>query len=264
MLHIKRENPFRKKIRNLSFTLFNKLENNNNSDFKTNGEERFVYSLLDTFPNEVLIFDVGANIGGYSEIILKLCHSKNLRYHLHLFEPSKKAFNILETKFLKDKNIYLNNFGASDSDRKTDIYFDEEGSPLTSLYPRKDNSGGLLLDKRNVIQLKRLDIYIREKSLKKIDLLKMDVEGHELFAFEGFGDFLNPSFVKAVQFEYGGTYLDSRTSFKDLYSLFESKGYIIFKIMRNRIEKRKYELKMENFQYSNYVALAEELVSDRA
>ena len=259
MLRIKRENSFRKKIRNISFTLFNKLENNNNSDFETNGEERFVHSFLNTFQNEIVIFDVGANIGGYSEIILKICRSKNLRYQLHLFEPTKKAFNILESKFSKDGNIYLNKFGVSDSDREADIYFDEEGSGLTSLYQRKDNSGGLQLDKRCVIQLKRLDIYIREKSIKKIDLLKMDVEGHELFAFKGFGDFLNPAFIKAIQFEYGGTYLDSRTSLKEVYALFESKGYIIFKIMRNHLERREYESKMDNFQYANFIAVGEQL-----
>jgi len=122
----------------------------------------------------------------------------------------------------------------------------------------------LLLDKKDVIQLKRLESYIREKSIKKIDFLKLDIEGHELSALNGLGEFLNPSFIKAIQFEYGGTNLDSKTSLRELYSILEIKGYIIFKIMKNHIEKRNYDLRMENYQYSNYAALAEDLVSDRA
>jgi len=263
MLHVRKKNLFRKKIRNIIFLLYNWVENNNDAEFATNGEKRFLNSLINTLLDSLTIFDIGANIGKYSEIIIEECNSKKLKYDLHIFEPSKKAFEILEAKFSKDKNIYLNNFGVSDSERDAEIFFDKEGSSLASLYQRKDSSGKLLLDKKDVIHLKRLEGYIRERSIKKIDFLKIDIEGHELSAFRGLGEFLNPSFIKAIQFEYGGTNFDSKTSLRELYSLLEPKGYTIFKIIKNHIEKRNYELKMENFQYSNYAALAEDLFSDR-
>lgn len=263
MPYYKKENIFRKKIKNFIFTLLNKIDNSNNTNFETNGEKRFVQSLLNSSMNDIKIFDVGANIGSYSEIILGMCHSKNLKYNLHLFEPSKKAFGILESKFSKDTNIFLNNFGVSDSDGEAMMFFDQEGSSLASLYQRNDASNKPMLDKASKIILNRLDKYIKQQSINKIDFLKLDVEGHELFALKGLGDFLNPQFIKAIQFEYGGTFIDSRTSLRDMYIILENKGYVISKIMKNHVEKRNYDLKSENFQYGNFVALAEDLFNDR-
>lgn len=264
MLYIRNENTLRGKIKSIVFLLFNKLENNNNANFITNGENKFLDDLLNISSDHLIIFDVGANIGKYSEIIIDKCNSKGLKYNLHIFEPSKAAFKILESKFCREGNIYLNNLGASDSNREAEIFFDEEGSSLASLYQRRDSSGKLLLDKKEIIHLTRLDNYIRGTFVKKIDFLKLDIEGHEFSALKGLGEFLNPSFIKALQFEYGGTNLDSKTTLHELYSFLESKGYSVFKIMKSHIEKRSYEFTMENFQYSNYVALAEDIVSDRA
>jgi len=69
------------------------------------------------------------------------------------------------------------------------------------------------------------------------------------------GEYLTPTIIKAIQFEYGGTYIDARIYLKDIYSLLNSKGYDIYKIYPGKIRLRKYHPSMENFQYSNFIAL---------
>jgi hypothetical protein len=64
--------------------------------------------------------------------------------------------------------------------------------------------------------------------------------------------------IKVIQFEYGGANLDSKTSLLDLYKLLESAGYMVCKVMRHHLELRPYNPTMENFQYSNYIALSKE------
>ncbi|GLI54154.1 FkbM family methyltransferase [Thermodesulfovibrio yellowstonii] len=101
-----------------------------------------------------------------------------------------------------------------------------------------------------------MDEYIEENNIKHIDFIKIDIEGHELKAFYGFGSYLNSDFIDYIQFEYGGANLDSHTSLMDIYKFFEERNFSIAKIMQKGLELRKYSPFMENFMYANYVAIS--------
>ena len=63
------------KIRNLCIKVFSKIENNNNCNFYINGEKLLIENLLNNFKKindkKIIIFDIGANVGTYSNIILE-------------------------------------------------------------------------------------------------------------------------------------------------------------------------------------------------
>ncbi|NKQ38647.1 MAG: methyltransferase FkbM, partial [Methanosarcinales archaeon] len=82
----------------------------------------------------------------------------------------------------------------------------------------------------------------------------------EMAVFEGMGKYLNSDFVDYIQFEYGGTNLDSMTSLMNFYELFETKGFKLAKVMPNGLQLRNHETFLENFEYSNYVAISEGLI----
>jgi hypothetical protein len=105
-----------------------------------------------------------------------------------------------------------------------------------------------------------LDKYIEGRDIQHIDFIKIDIEGHELKAFEGFGHYLNSNFIDFIQFEYGGANLDSHTSLMEMYKYLEEKGFKIAKIMPNGLEIREYRPFMDNFQYSNYVAISKNIL----
>lgn len=207
-----------------------------------------------------VMFDIGANIGEYSQMIKEKSTSLDLDVELHLFEPTKSCFETISQKFKDDTNIALNNFGASNKDGEASIFYDKEQSGLASLYQRNLDSYNLELSQRETIKLKRLDGYIKEKNISHIDFIKIDIEGHELRAFEGFGRYLDGDFVDYIQFEYGGANLDSHTSLMELYSFLEEKGFEIAKIVPNGLEIRKYSPFMDNFNYANYVAVSNRLL----
>ncbi len=244
------------KIRSIFFTSFNRLENNNNADFHTNGEESFLKDYFSSLSEKVTLFDIGGNIGGYSEILIRQCAKRGLDYSLHIFEPTRSSFEILKEKFSKDKNVYLNSAGVSDSKTSAQIYYDAEKSGFASLYLRDLSAFNVNMNKKEKISLVRLDGYIRKHKITVIDFLKIDIEGHELAAFRGMGKYLNGDFIKAIQFEYGGANLDSRTTLHDLYQTLQQAGFVIAKIMKHGVEIRPYSLNMENYQYANYVAFS--------
>jgi len=248
----------KRKIRGLTLKIFNYIENNGNADFYKNGESEFIDNLFSSFnernKQEVVIFDVGSNVGKYSEMMND--KSNEIILNLHLFEPTEQCFSIISNKFKKNPNIVLNNFGASDSDGVATIYYDKEQSGLASLYQRNLDSYGLILDKSEGITLRRLDGYIEESNIQHIEFIKIDIEGHELRAFEGFGKYLDGDFIDYIQFEYGGANLDSRTSLMEIYHFLSCKGFSVAKIMPGGLDIREYSPFMDNFQYSNYVAIS--------
>ncbi len=256
MIHVKKESTLLKKIRTAAYKSFSYLENNNDSRFELNGEALFLKNYFLQLKGRAFVFDVGANEGKYSAIVSTLAEKHQLDLSLHVFEPVETSFRKLEENFNGAGNIKLNNFGVSDSDSVAEIFYDKQGSTLASLYQRDLSDVQIHLDKKEQISLRRLDGYITSNHIPFIDLLKIDVEGHELAAFKGLGNFLDPGFTKAIQFEYGASYIDSRTFLKDIYQLLTSKNYRICKITRTGIEERKYHVRMENFAYANYLALA--------
>lgn len=251
-------------LRSISLRVFNAVENNGDASFENNGEKLFIENLLNFFSENSnkkrVIFDIGANIGEYSHMIEKRASELDLDIGLHLFEPTKSCFSTISKKF-NDNNIVLNNFGASDIDSSAKIYYDKEESGLASLYQRNLDSYNLELNQSEEIQLRRLDNYIEEKNINHIDFVKIDIEGHEFKAFEGFGKYLNGDFIDYIQFEYGGANLDSHTSLMEIFKFLRTRGFKIAKVMPNGLEVREYKPYMDNFNYSNYVAISDRILS---
>jgi FkbM family methyltransferase len=252
----------KKKIRNFAWKTFNKIEKNNRGDFSENGEKYFVENLITKFQQtdtEKTIFDVGANVGQYSEMLTGVSRAHSVRIKIHLFEPTRKCFEELTAKFSQSDNIILNNSGISNINGTAEIYYDKEASEGASLYQRNLRFYNVQMDKREVIRLSRLDDYIEEKNIHHIDFLKMDIEGNELKALEGLGKYLDTGFIDFIQFEYGGTNLDSHTSLMELYQVLTDRGFLVAKVMPGGLETRNYEPLMENFQNANYMAFPKNL-----
>jgi len=263
MFRLKR-NLFREKVGSLLRYIYWKLENSNNTDFEKNGEKKFLDLLFKYYKskgeNNLVIFDVGANMGKYSELILANGGLHNIDVLLHLFEPQKTCFDELMKNFSDLSNVIINNFGLSDSETEEEIFYDERGSGLASLYKRDLSHYSMEFSSSEIIQIKRLDSYIENKKIHHIHLLKLDVEGHEINVLRGLGSYLDKSFLDFIQFEYGGANIDSRTFLRDFFSMLVPKGFKIAKIMPKGLEILKYKSYYEDFQYKNFVAISEMLI----
>jgi FkbM family methyltransferase len=143
-----------------------------------NYEEKEIEALVKIVPKKGNFLDIGANIGWHSLIMAKLY--KNLK--VYSFEPIKKNYNFLlkniNCNFLK--NIKAYNFGFYSENKKLLFYTYPEGGGNSSIR-NLSKQRNVKLQKADV---KILDDFINDKKIK-VDFIKCDVEGAELFVFLG-------------------------------------------------------------------------------
>lgn len=218
-------------------------------DPRSSGEEK---ALRDTVgPNrQPVIFDVGASYGNYSILAHKLFGWKS---DIYAFEPSVHAFDVLEGRVPGVVSPY--NFGFSDKEEKTTLYGDVSGSGLGSLYDRDLSHVGLEMKSREIVHLRTIDDFCKEKEIKHIDFLKLDIEGHEIKALKGAKKMMENGNIGAIQFEFGGANLDSRTYFRDFWNLLSAK-YDMFRIVKDGLQPiPEYAESLERFVNTNFVAV---------
>ncbi len=259
----KRSNIFKRFLRSQALRFFHFLENDGNCDFKTNGEQRFTDNLFEYLkknsPGEMTIFDVGANVGKYSEMILGRADLTG-KLKLHVFEPTASCMEALEGKFKGRSEVFLNKLAVSNRVGTSELFYDRKQSGLASLHKRNLSAYSITMNESEMVETIRLDGYIGKNRIEHISFLKVDVEGHELAVFDGLGEYLSGDFMDFIQFEYGGANLDSHSSLMEFFELFGRSGFKVAKVMPRGLEIRRYEPWMDNFQYSNYVAISEKVM----
>ncbi len=201
----------------------------------------------------VIVVDVGANKGMWTEYFL----NKNSFIQIFLFEPSINAFSVLKTKFNTTNNVTLINKGLADK-KSQNIFFEEpECGETSSLVPGVSNNHS----KQIHVELTTVDLIMEEYGLTKIDYLKIDVEGYDLFVLKGAEENLKSKKIKFVQFEYNSSWTMAGSTLIQAFMLFGKYGYKTFLLRWDGLYEFNYALYGEYYSYSNFFALPEESVA---
>lgn len=222
-----------------------------NPDMHTNGEVFFLREILrPDLSGWKVIFDVGANEGNYTDNIVKI---NNEGFAVHCFEPNPESFSILKDKFRDSKNIICNNIALSDSEDEKNFYFNIKSSTASSFYEMDGFTDRDFLIKK--IKTLTLDNYCQEMKIQNIDLLKIDVEGHELSVLLGSSSMFKNGLINFVQFEFGHASFNARVFFYDYMNFFKNFGYKVYKLRSEGLEEISYSPFMEKCPYANFVAV---------
>ena len=127
-----------------------------------------------------VVIDLGANIGYYTLMAAEIVGDKGKVY---AFEPDPTNFKVLtkNVKSNKYKNVVLINKAVSDTSKKGKLYLSKTNIGSHQIYDSKEERATL------DIELVSLDNYFKDK---KIDFMKMDVEGSEGKVFLGAKDLI--------------------------------------------------------------------------
>lgn len=223
----------------------------NNCDIKTNGETDLISHFIKMGST---VFDVGAATGEWSLLVL----SKHPQVSLYAFEPIPESFNQLFQK-TKNYNLMCFNFAFSNVKGEKNIawYNNSLGwAELSSFYRREEVEKNCQVTPSMLkVITYDLDTFCQEHLIDTIDFLKIDTEGSELDIFKGAQRLLATQKIKYIQFEYGGTYLDAKTTLKEVFQLLQANNYLVFRIIPNAlIQINNWRDALETYNYSNYFA----------
>jgi len=220
----------------------------NNCDMATNGELRLMRSAL---LNTTVVFDVGANVRDWTSEALKI----NPTAHYHCFEPSPTTYTSLAARALPG-NVRLNNVGLGDVEGHRPLFIFGDGYGVNSLYNRRGTDA--VTQCQETVCIETLDGYCKKNAVQRIDFIKLDVEGHELFVLRGGECLLQQGQIGVIQFEYGGTYIDARVLLKDIWEYVQAMNpnYSFYKLYPSGLRLvPAYRQTLETFQYSNWVIM---------
>jgi len=196
-----------------------------------------------------LIFDIGANTGIFS--ILAKVHNKESS--VFAFEPQPNIFEVLQ------KNNTINNFdihceNIAISDRIGTLPFYNYGKDP---FGRINTTAGSLnqswreIDQKFIeVEVGTLDSFLKDRQIKSIDLIKIDVESYEPQVLEGYKTHLHlhrPIIIlEILNIEAG----------KMILTYFEGKSYFYYNI--HEIDGLQSVEELGKSEHGNYLLCPEE------
>ena len=186
------------------------------------------------------IIDIGSNIGQTAMTFAKIAGEQSMVYG---FEPdpvnySKAMENLKLNSF---KNIEILNLGLGSKSEELNLKIN---SPL--------NRGGNRIDKNKtkdsfIIKVEMLDSLFENKKIKKIDLIKIDVEGFELEVLKGASSIIR-NFKPKMFIEVDDTNLKEQgSSAKDLIEYLYTFDYFIVNSETKEIVKKESDFRNSHF-----------------
>lgn len=163
-----------------------------------------------------LVFDVGAHTGEYTALVKRHFPAATV----HGFEPSMQHFALLQQTTAALDRVTLNRLALGKEEGEATLYRDQAVSGLASLTKRQLAHYAIAMDMEETVQLATVDRYVARHGIARIDLMKIDVEGHEMDVLAGAAETLAAGRIAVVQFEFGGSNLDTRTTLRDFFFFF--------------------------------------------
>jgi FkbM family methyltransferase len=196
-----------------------------------------------------VILDIGANVGAWTAAALAVAPDAVI----HAFEPSAAAFESLTESFADDPRVRTHQLALGASAGQAELFADVAGSGLASLTRRRLDHHDITFDKSELVSLDTVDAWSARNGVSA-DLMKIDVEGHELDVLAGATTAL--ATVAVVQFEFGGCNIDTRTYFQDFFYFFTERGFALHRIHERGITAVPHYSEIhENFGTTNFLAI---------
>lgn len=225
------------------------------NDLYWKGIDSYEHITIHLFPRLLkhtrVFFDIGANTGIYTLI----AGSQDHEIEVHAFEPVDIAYVPL-TKSIninKFRKVYANQIALSNFDGTSEFNLQktvDSTIPLGSSL-RKDmgDSANMRIIK---VKTQKLDTYVHENNISRIDLMKVDTEGTEDKVFEGGEKTINehrPVILCEV--------LSNTNIAPKLHAFFDSKKYNYYYVNDNLLEQVD-KIIGDPYVVSNYLLVPEE------
>ena len=222
-------------------------------EFDANGESRVIETVVAAAgAGPLLVFDVGANRGEWAR---RVCARKPDAV-IYCFEIVPATVALLREAMAEHPTVHVCEHGLSAAAGEIEVHWNRASDHTSGITPWHTDTQ---IESDVAIVTSRVDTgdaVMQYAGLGRIDLLKMDVEGHEIEVLTGFRHTLASLELRprVLQFEYGPTWLPTRHTLKEAFQLLEPAGYRIGRLYPEGVDFKPYTLADDHFRTGNYVA----------
>ena len=210
----------------------------------------FIFDIIDKFYHQKRIIsflkiinikieyfiDIGSHKGTYTDLIIK--NFKKCK--VIMFEPQNNIFYFIKKKYKNKKKIFIYNNAVSNKNKITTINinhhdltsslctFDEKNQYL-KFKARLFNttSKGMVFKEQKIKTIRLQNILAKKEYKNKVDLIKIDTEGHELEVLQGIGR--NIMNIKYILIEFHRHKIYKNYKPKKIHNYLITKKFILVK-----------------------------------
>ncbi len=176
-------------------------------------------AILDEISTNDIVWDIGANIGFYTT---KFADKVGVNGKVLAFEPHPETFKILSNSILS-KNVSLHNLGFS----KTKDALKFSNLSNNALNRIVDKS----YDAETVdVNIETIDKFLENDSHNVPNIMKVDVEGFELYLLEGMEKTIKNEELRTILIEVHHKLMDDLgiiNGAKAIHDMLQNEGYLI-------------------------------------
>lgn len=230
------------------------LYNLSYSKFKVKNDKTEIELLKKIIKPGDSVLDIGSNIGFYAKILSSFT-GKNGK--VYCFEPDSTNFKYLKKNTQGIDNIVLFNKAVSDKADTLKVYKSKLLNVDHRTYPVNN------YESVEEIESISIDALLKDKTISKVDVIKIDIQGYELTAFNGMKELLsNNGQLKIIAEYWPHGFKRAGTSAIDFYNFFDELGYKFYLIDDNTLTKITKEYIVTNndkpFEFSFNVLIQKE------
>lgn len=171
-----------------------------------------------------VVLDIGANIGFYTKLLSDLVGGNG---KIYAFEPDKTNFSYLQKNAANLKNVSLINKAVSDKTGTITLYQSDLLNVDHKTYATNDYTS------KTEIESVSMDDIIPNK---KVDFIKIDIQGFEYFAFQGMKEiFKQNEDLKIIAELYPYGLNNSGIKVEQFVSYLRNSEFYIYKMSENAL-----------------------------
>jgi FkbM family methyltransferase len=200
----------------------------------------------------LVIFDVGANLGDWSAMLLEQLniHAITERVDLFSFEPVPATVEILKRNLPRNNTcLHIEEIALSSSSGSAEIYVTHADAGTNSLY--NDSLSGQ--KETVIIKLISAADFCKARDIQHVHLLKCDTEGHDMEVIRGAVSLLEAERISVLQFEYNYRWVFSRNFLRDAFETIKFLPYKLVKLQADYLLVfEKWHPELDHFFEGNY------------
>jgi len=228
-------------------------EARHSADCRRSGEAAVLAALLQQSCAPKLVFDIGANLGEWTSLLLETARESRKQIEVHAFEPCSGTYQQLAGRIRAAGwcNVRAVPLACSSRSGKATMSVYAVGAGTNSIVEKIDHESA----SREEVDVTSIDDYCAANGIGHVDFIKIDTEGNDFEVLLGTRGLLETGKVELVQFEYNWRWIGARRFLRDAFALLQPRGYAIGKITPGGVEFYAHWCpELESYREGNYIA----------